>query len=216
MPDGTKLDIQLPEKCGALLEAHRYKIVVGGRGKAGSWSCARALLLQGYTQPLRILGAREIMRTIADSVHQLLCDQIRLLGLERFYKTTDSEITGRNGTAFLYAGLRQLDATKIMSLEGVDRCWVEQGETISKRSWEILIPTVRKPGSEIWINLNPQLDSDETYQRFIEHPPHDCATIRMTWRDNPWFRAELEKERQTMLRRVEQKLETRETYDNIW
>jgi phage terminase large subunit len=216
LPDGSTLSVPIPAKAGPLFESHRYKVIKGGRGKGGSWSCARALLVQGYAAPLRVLCAREFQKTIADSVHQLLVDQVALLGLGAHYRSTDSTIDGANGTQFVYAGLRQMDSTKLMSLEGVDRCWVEQGEVISKRSWEILIPTIRKPASEIWVNFNPQLDSDETYTRFVTHPPHDCALMEMSWRDNPWFPSVLEDERRTLLARVAAKIETQETYDNIW
>lgn len=216
MPDDGALQVTVPEKAAGLFLPKRYKVIKGGRGKGGSWSCARALLIEGYRMPLRILGAREIQRTIDESVHQLFTDQVKLLGLEGFYHCGESSIEGANGTSIIYAGLRHLDITKIMSLEGIDRVWVEQGEVISKRSWDILIPTIRKEGSEIWINMNPQLDTDETYKRFIAHPPHDCVVMEINWRDNPWFPEVLEKERQTMLERVRLGLETQETYDNIW
>lgn len=210
MPDGGTLDVKFPEKLEPLFSPHRYKIIYGGRGKGGSWGMARALLILGYQKPLRILCTREIQRTIADSVHQLLRDQIGLLGLDRFYKVTESDVQGLNGTAFLFAGLRQLDVGKLKSFEGCDIAWVEEAENISKKSWEILIPTIRKNGSEIWINFNPQLDSDETYVRFIEKTPPDAALIRMNWRDNPFFPPVLEKERIYLLE------SDKESYDNIW
>ncbi len=171
---------------------------------------ARALLIRGYQKPTRILCTREIQRTIADSVHQLLSDQIELLGLSAFYDITDNEIVGSNGTKFLFAGLRQLDAGKLKSLEGCDIAWVEEAENISKKSWNILIPTIRKDGSEIWINFNPQLDSDETYVRFIANSPPDAALMKMSWRDNPFFPKVLEKEREYL------KVSDPESYDNVW
>lgn len=210
MPDGGKLDVNFPEKLEPLFQPHRYKVIKGGRGKGGSWGCARALLIKGYQSPLRILCAREIQRTIADSVHQLLKDQIGLLGLGAFYNVTDTSIEGLNGTQFAFAGLRQLDSAKLMSFEGVDICWVEQAENISKKSWEVLIPTIRKTLSEIWLNLNPQLDSDETYIRFVEKCPPDCVVIQMSYRDNPWFPEVLEKERLYLLETDQ------EAYENVW
>ena len=202
--------ILFPEKLQELFRPHRYKVVVGGRGKGGSWGIARALLLQGWENPLRILCTREVQRTIADSVHRLLSDQIALLGLSSFYKVTDNEITAPNGTLFSFAGLRQLDAGKIKSFEGYDRAWIEEAENISKHSWEILIPTIRRPASEVWVNLNPQLDTDETYRRFVVQTPPDTALIMMTWRDNPFFPEVLEKERLYL-----QKTDP-ESYENVW
>ena len=210
MPDGGTLDVKFPEKLELLFYPHRYKVVWGGRGKGGSWGMARALLIKGYANPLRILCTREIQRTIADSVHQLLQDQIALMKLGAFYHVTDTEIEGLNGTRFIFAGLRQLDVGKLKSFEGCDIAWVEEAESISKKSWEILIPTIRKDSSEIWVNFNPQLDSDETYIRFIEKTPPDTALIKMNWRDNPFFPPVLEKERLYLME------SDKESYDNIW
>ena len=81
---------------------------------------ARALLLKAAERPLRVLCTREIQRTIADSVHRLLSDQIQLLGLDTFYRVTDNEIVGGNGSLFSFSGLRQLDAGKLKSYEGYD------------------------------------------------------------------------------------------------
>jgi phage terminase large subunit len=210
------LRCQFPEKLGPLFEPKRYKVIYGGRGKGGSWGIARALLIKALEKPLRILCTREIQKTISESVHQLLCDQIALLGLGDFYKVTETAIEGRNGTLFTFSGLRQLDATKIKSFEGYDLVWVEEAESITQRSWDILIPTIRKDGSEIWVNFNPQLDSDETWVRFIETPSSDTVLISMSYRDNPWFPVELEKERVKLLSLVESGKRARQDYDNIW
>jgi phage terminase large subunit len=202
--------ILFPEKLQPLFKPARYKVIYGGRGKGGSWGIARALLLQGWEQPLRILCTREVQKSIAESVHQLLSDQIKLLGLEAFYRITETAIEGRNGTLFTFAGLKQLTIANIKSFEGYDRVWVEEAEGITKRSWEILIPTIRKTGSEIWVNFNPRLDSDETYVRFIERTPPDCVLIPMSFRDNPWFPEVLEKER------IYLQQSDPAAYDNVW
>ena len=80
-------------------------------------------------------------------------------------------------------------------MEGVDVCWVEEAEKVTDESWRILIPTIRAPGSEIWVTFNPHLETDPTYQRFIANPPPDCISNAVNWRDNPWFPVELENER---------------------
>lgn len=188
----------------------RYKVLYGGRGSAKSWSVARLLLDFGSKAKLRILCTREIQRTIGESVHQLLRDQIAELGLDNFYSVYETTIVGANGTQFLFAGLRQQDVAKIKSFEGVDIVWCEEAQVISKRSWEILVPTIRKPGSEIWITFNPELDTDETYERFVAHPQEGSVVLKMTYADNPWFPAVLEQERLAL------KARDPESYDNVW
>ena len=204
--------IEFPPKLQALFDppSVRTRTLWGGRGSGKSWGVARALLLKGGTKPLRVLCAREIQRTIAESVHQLLRDQIAALGLEDFYTVTDTAIRGRNGTEFYFAGLRSQDAHKLKSYEGVDICWVEEAQVVSKRSWDILLPTIRKPESEIWITFNPELDSDETYQRFVANPPESSVVVKMNYSDNPWFPDVLEGERKTLEARDP------EAYRNVW
>jgi phage terminase large subunit len=188
----------------------RYKVAYGGRGSGKSWGVARLLLDFGTRSRIRVLCAREIMRTISESVHQLLRDQIGELGLSEFYSVTDNAIRGANGTEFYFAGLRSQDAHKLKSYEGVDICWVEEAQVVSKRSWDILLPTIRKPHSEIWITFNPELDTDETYQRFVSHKPEQSVVVKMNYSDNPWFPDVLELERKALLARDP------EAYRNVW
>lgn len=203
-------DVLVPDKLGFLSEPSRYKVAYGGRGAAKSWGFARELLIQGAEQPLRILCAREIQDSIRDSVHRLLCDQVEALGLGDFYRITQNEIKGANGTEIVFAGLRQQDVHKIKSFEGVDRCWVEEAQAVSERSWAILTPTIRKPGSEIWVSFNPELDTDPTYLRFVTQPPVDSIVVSVNWHDNPWFPLELEKERKDL------ELRDPAAYENVW
>ncbi len=183
--NGVTQTVQLPEWSGGLFEPHPYKVLWGGRGAARSWTVARALLLQGANHPLRVLCAREFQTSIRDSVHQLLTDQIALMGL-RGYKVTDQEIRHECGTLFIFEGLRY-NVAKVKSLEGVDICWVEEAERITKASWDVLIPTIRKEGAEIWITFNPDQETDETYKRFITNPPPGTWSKFATWRDNPFI-----------------------------
>lgn len=207
---------QFPAILQPLFEPRRYKVLYGGRGGAKSWGIARALLIQGTQDPLRILCCREVMRTIADSVHKLLSDQVVSLGLQDWYRVNDTSITGVNGCEFLFAGLRTLDAAKIKSYEGVDIAWAEEAHTISQKSWDTLIPTIRADDSEIWASFNPELDTDDTYQRFVVRAPKNAWVQKLTYRDNPWFPAVLEDERQEFLRQVKASLREQEDYDNIW
>jgi phage terminase large subunit len=186
-------DIDFPEALQFLFEPARYKVAYGGRGGAKSWGAARALLIQGLQQPLRILCARELQKSISDSVHKLIADQISAMGFDHLYTVQETKITGTNGTEFRFAGLRH-NVNSIKSFEGVDRVWCEEAQTVSKASWDVLIPTIRKDGSEIWITFNPELDTDETWKRFVVNPPTGAVVRKVGWQDNPWFNDVLRQE----------------------
>lgn len=175
-----------------------------------SWSFIRALLLKGISTKLRIMCAREFQRSIKDSVHKLLSDQIVQLGIESKYQVLDQEIRGSNGSEFIFVGLSDQTVDTIKSYEGIDICFIEEGQTISERSWKILMPTIRKDGSEIWVVFNPDLESDPTYQRFVANPAPDSIVVKMNWRDNPFFNEVMEAERQDCLKRFPN------DYPNVW
>jgi phage terminase large subunit len=206
----TEETAKFPKKLKGIFEPYRYKIAYGGRGSGKSWAFARALLIQAAEQPLRVLCAREVQRSIKQSVHTLLVEQIQQLGLGYFYTVTESEIRGLNGSVFSFTGLAQHTVESVKSFESVNRCWVEEAQTVSKKSWDILIPTIRAPGSEIWVSLNPDLDTDETYTRFVLNDPPNAFKVEINYPDNPWFGGELELERQYCLR------SDPKSYDNIW
>lgn len=178
----------------------RSRVLHGGRDGAKSWSIARMLLARGRAKPERILCTREIQRSIAESVHQLLKDQIGVLGLEDFYDVQQHYIRGVNGTQIAFHGLSGQTATSIKSFEGTTICWVEEAQTISKRSWDLLEPTIRAPGSEIWVSFNPDMDTDETYKRFVVSPPEDAIVTQINWDDNPWRSEVLDAAREKMKR----------------
>jgi phage terminase large subunit len=196
-------------ECLFVPENSRYRILYGGRGGSKSWNVARALLVKGAKSPMRFLCAREYQTSIKDSVHKLLTDQIFALGLESFYEITQSSIRGKNGTEFAFVGLKN-NIANIKSFEGVDLCWVEEAQTVSKLSWNVLIPTIRKDKSEIWITFNPELETDETFQRFVVSPPQNAVVQKINWSDNPWFPETLELERQALKNR------DIEAYNTVW
>ena len=179
----------------------RYKVAHGGRGSGKSWSVARLLVARAAAEPIRILCARETQKSIQESVHKLLKDQIGAMGLDALFEVQETRILGVNGSEISFAGIRQQGVTNLKSFEGVDVCWVEEAQVVTKRSWDVLIPTIRKPGSEIWITFNPELDTDETYARFVLAPPDDALVVACNWSDNPWFPAELDKERRDWQKR---------------
>ena len=197
----SKTRIEIPQKLLPLFQPKRYKVIHGGRGSAKSWSVARALVSIGATKPIRVLCARETQKSIQESVHRLLKDQIESLGLDQFYTIQENKILGTNGTEFTFAGIRQQGVANLKSYEGTDICWVEEAQVVTKKSWDVLIPTIRKPGSEIWVTFNPELDTDETFSRFVVRPPEESVIIEMNWQDNPWFPPELDKERRQWLDR---------------
>lgn len=202
--------IQFPEKLQGLFKPKRYKVLFGGRGGAKSWGVARALIVLAAQTPLRILCAREVQASMRDSVHRLLSDQIQAMGYSAFFDVLDTEIRGKNGSLFLFTGLQSHTVDSIKSYEGVDRVWVEEGHGVSAKSWDTLIPTIRKDGSEIWVTLNPDMDTDDTYVRFIAAPSDDTWLCEVNWRDNPWFPSVLEAERQKAKRTDP------DSYDHIW
>lgn len=180
------MQVEFPEKLAFLFEPARYKVAYGGRGGAKSWGFGRALLIMGAQRPLRVLCAREFQNSIAESAHALFAQQIDLLGLDGLYEVQEKRILGRNGTEFIFKGLRH-NVASVKSTEGVDIAWVEEARTVSKTSWDVLIPTIRKEGSEIWISFNTELEEDETYQRFVKKPPTGARVVKIGWEDNPWF-----------------------------
>jgi phage terminase large subunit len=168
------------------------------------------LLTKAAGQKTRILCAREVQKSIRDSVHKLLADQIENMGIGHQFDVLETEIRGKNGSEFLFAGLLQHTVESIKSFEGADVCWVEEAHVVSKRSWDILIPTIRTPGSEIWVTFNPDLDTDETYTRFVVSPPPNAVVVKVNYADNPWFPPELEAER------VAWKERDPKGYPNVW
>lgn len=188
-----RLRIKTPEIFADLYKPARYKVYEGGRGSAKSWQFARALLAMGAYKPMRILCTREIQKSITDSVHRLLSDQIEILNLQSSYTVQEKYIKGKNGTLFLFEGLHQ-NITKIKSIEAIDVCWVEEAESITERSWDVLIPTIRKANSEIWLSFNPLYEDDITFTRFVKNKQKDTIYHHVTYRDNPFFNAVLRKE----------------------
>lgn len=205
------VNVEFIEKVQELFRPHRYKVLVGGRGSLKSWSIARALLLEASSNPYRYLCAREVQNSIRESVHQLLSDQIELLGMGQRFEILETEIYGRDvRSQFLYTGLAKQTKESIKSYERINRVWVEEAQKVSKRSWDILLPTIRVPGSEIWMSLNPDLETDETYVRFVVSPPPGALVVHLNFRDNPWLTPELAMEEQVTRSR------SKEDHDNIW
>src|SRR5882672_1328450 len=190
-----KLRVQFPKKAKCLLRQQAmYKVFHGGRGGSKSWDFVRAALVLGTMNPLFVLCTREIQQSIDESVYKLICDQIEAMNLSHFYTAFDQEIRGANGTRFVFAGLKN-QFNKIKSYEAIDLCLVFEATFISFAAWEALLPTVRRDppygpfgnGSEVWIEFNPELATDETYKRWVLNPPPDTVVVEINYWDNPWF-----------------------------
>lgn len=188
------MNFELPEKLLFLIsEKKRYKVAYGGRGSGKSWSVARCLILLAMKSKVRILCTRQLQTSIKDSVHKLLSDSIDDLKLSPFFDITRDAIRCHNGSEFIFKGL-QNQTNEIKSIEGIDYCWVEEAQSVSEDSWNILIPTIRKEGSEIWVTFNPDREEDATYQRFVKNNPPDSIVQLVNYNDNAWFPDVLRKE----------------------
>jgi phage terminase large subunit len=194
---------------GLFDKAARYRVCYGGRGAGRSWSFARGLIALSLQSRIRILCAREFQNSIADSIHTLLSDQIETLGLSRYFAIQGTAIYGGNGSEFIFSGIRS-NVTRIKSLEGCDIAFIEEAASISNASWEILVPTIRKIGSEVWAAFNPDQASDPTYERFVTHPPDSAIVLRTTYEDNPRFPEPLRQEME-YLRRVDD-----DAFRHVW
>lgn len=223
------VEASFPEKLQCLFKPKRYKTLWGGRGAGRSWGVARWLLIDGAQAPSRNLCAREYQNSIADSVHKLLCDQIDNLGMNYIYEVQRDKILTRpeqfgpgGQTSFSFEGIKN-NVTRVKSYEGVKKCWVEEANKVTKGSWQVLVPTIRTPGSEIIQTLNPELDTDYTYIHYVQNPAGelvargdgwtettDAFVVKMTYRDNPWFGEELRREMEDLRQR------DYDAYLNVW
>ncbi|HEX5508935.1 MAG TPA: PBSX family phage terminase large subunit [Pseudolabrys sp.] len=211
------LRVNFPAKTAFLFEPHRFKCLYGGRGSSKSWSFARALIILGRRRKLFIVCAREIQHSIKESVHKLIADQIAELGYGDFYRIKENEIEGVNGTKFAFVGIRN-NVASIKSMEAIDIFAVFEAAMVSANSWDVVLPTVRRDppygpfdqGSEIWVEFNPELETDETYKRFVLDPPTDCVSVEMNWNDNPFFPSLLRRQKDEMV------IKDPDNYRTIW
>jgi hypothetical protein len=173
-----------------LTEKARLKGAFGGRGGGKSWAVADALIMLAIQSPVRILCTRELQNSIKDSVHRLLRDRIDAYGLSGLFEITENEIRGRNGSLFVFKGLRS-NITEIKSLEGIKYCWIEEAQRVSQESLDVLIPTIRSPESEIWATWNTGTEHDPIYQMLVKNTRQDAIVRKVNYDQNPWFPKEL-------------------------
>jgi phage terminase large subunit len=186
--------VEVPRKLKPLLYPKRYKGLFGGRGGAKSHFMAEQVILRAYMKPTRIVCIREVQNSIKDSVKQLLIDKIEKFGLMPYFDVLEGEIRGPNGSMIVFKGMQSYNASNIKSLEGYDIAWVEEAQTLSQHSLDLLRPTLRKEGSELWFSWNPRYKTDPVDVFFRKSPPTEAVSVLVNWYDNPWFPDVLRKE----------------------
>lgn len=198
-PQIIKIAIDVVKKLEPIfVSAKRFIVLFGGRGSGKSWTVAIFLLATGMRKKTRILCTREIQNTIKDSVHKLLADTIEKLGISYFYRVKVDSIVGINGSEFIFKGLHR-NENDIKSTEGINYCWVEEAQSVSRKSLGVLTPTIREAGSQIIFTYNPTNDDDPVHVDFNLSDRDDVLKIECNYNDNPFFpavlRAEMEYDR---------------------
>ena len=183
----STLSLETPRAFLPLLKPARYKGAYGGRGGAKSHFFAEEVLLRAIEEPIRIICIREVQNSIRDSVRQLLVDKIQALELGAHFEVLDAEIRVHNGGLINFKGMQSYNAANIKSLEGYKIAWVEEAQTLSQHSLDLLRPTLREEGSELWFSWNPRFNTDPVDAFFRKHPPPDAVSVCVNWSDNPWF-----------------------------
>jgi phage terminase large subunit len=206
---GRTLQIQTPYAFLPLLQPKRYKGLYGGRGSGKSHAFAELMIDKHLEPGQRSVCIREYQKSLDQSSKQLLEDKLKQFGLGRQdgFAVMDTEIRTPGDGLIIFQGMQNHNADSIKSLEGYDRAWVEEGQSLSARSLELLTPTIRKDypdgtQAEIWVGWNPQ-DPNDPVDKLLrgKHRHPDSIVIGTTYRDNPWFpntlRKDMEWDRQT-------------------
>jgi len=210
-----KVQVKLPPKIKTVFRlprgALRFRGAWGGRGSGKSFNFAKMAAIWGFVEPLRFLCVREFQNSIKESFYAELKAAIASEPwLAAAYDVGVDYIRGKNGTEFLFKGLRN-NIQSVKSLAKIDVCVVEEAEDISEAAWEVLEPTIRAPKSEIWVIWNPKQENSATDRRFRKNPSPRSCMMEMNYGDNPFFPPELEE-----LRRHQQQTLDPARYAWIW
>ncbi len=199
---GRTLEIETHKVFLPLLQPARYKGAHGGRGSGKSHFFAGLLVACCLARPgLKAVCIREVQKDLKHSAKLLIEHKIREFGVQGLFRIKESEIITPGGGVIIFQGMQNHTADSIKSLEGFDIAWIEEAQTISQRSLDLLRPTIRKDSSEIWASWNPDSE-DDPIDRLLrgESPPEGCAVVEVNYTDNPKFpdvlRAEMETDRQ--------------------
>lgn len=208
----TSLTINTPRVFAPLLARGRYKGAHGGRGSGKSHFFAEYVVEECLSKPgHRVVCVREVQKTLRESAKRLIEDKIVALGVGEYFRPLqDSIVTPGNGV-IIFQGMADHTAESIKSLEGFHKAWVEEAQTLSGRSVELLRPTIRAPGSELLFSWNPRNANDPVDQLLRgPTPPPDAIVVKANYMDNPFFPKELEAER------AYDEAHRRERYGHIW
>ena len=195
-----------------LFNRARYKVVFGGRGSGKTHAVAQILVMRAAQEPLRIACVREYQKSIQESAKQTIEHYIHATGLTEYFDIQRDVINGSNGSRFFFRGMSTASEESIRGWEGVDVVWVEEAQRMSERSREILYPTIRKAGSEIWFTFNPRNRYDPVFTDFCTGSARadNAIIIKTNYDANPWFPKELEEERLACL------ADEPDRYPHIW
>ena len=190
-----------------------YHVPHGGRGSAKTWTFADALVVEASLRPVRILVTREFQISIEESIKDEIESAITNRGLDYFFDCQKSVIIGKNGSRFIFKGIKN-NIKNLKSISNVDIVLCEEAEDIQRDSWEKLLPSIRpKSGKDpiFIIIFNPADELDDTYQRWVVSPPPQTVSLLINWRDNKYFPAYLERQRVHAKKTLPPK-----DYEHIW
>ena len=206
------LNIKTPRWAKPLLTPRRYKGAKGGRGSGKSHFFAEMLVESHILNPdCNSVCIREIQKSLKFSAKKLIEDKIRAMGVSDMFDITLTEIRNKNGNGIIiFQGMQDHTADSIKSLEGFDIAWAEESQSISRRSIELLLPTIRKPGSEIWFSWNPYLDTDPVETMINWNKDEDSVCVHVNYLDNPFVDDILIKEAERHKRNKP------DSFDHVW
>jgi phage terminase large subunit len=195
-----------------LLSPSRYKGAFGGRGSGKSQFFADLMMIYAVSKPgFRALCCREVQKSLKESAKRLIEIKIQERGLGKLFEVQEAQIKTPGGGLIAFAGLQDHTSESIKSYEGFDVAWIEEAQTVSERSLNLLRPTIRAPGSEIWASWNPRHRTDAVDKMLRgDELPTGAVVVRANWSDNEWFPGELEQERLDCLRQQP------DQYAHIW
>jgi phage terminase large subunit len=210
----ARVDLEIPTPRWALplLPPSRYKGAKGGRSSGKSHHFAESAVEEMVVDPtLRFVCIREVQRSLKFSAKSLIEHKIRHMGVSHLFDPLSTEIRRRGGTGvMIFEGMQDHTADSLKSLEGFGRAWVEEAQNLSQRSLDLLLPTIRADGSEIWFSWNPESPTDPVDKFLVQDRPTNAQVVHVNWQDNP-FCPQTARDEALRMRRLDP-----DTYDHIW
>lgn len=186
----TNIDLKVANVYKPLWKnAKRRNYIYGGRGSGKSHDVAEYCLFRAYQSKIKVLCTRELQNSIADSVYSLLKNKITDMHLDFFFTVYKDRIVGNNGSEFIFKGIHN-NVSEIKSMENISIAWLEESQSLSRESIDVIVPTIRAPGSILIFTFNPYKDNDPIYME-MKNATEDDLVIKANYSDNPWFPEEL-------------------------